>query len=231
MLSAQPTRLDYLVNSLSRNHDNRRRQVNNNNDDRPCSHHLMLVLKCLHLFPNQSYTLLVHLAASILKHMNERDEFVGLLNEFERSTEVDEDELAKSVKSSPFVMNVFKVRKQWLEARLAETPPVFSWSMPLASMPRHPRVEEFLRSDQAEMRYQLDSVDHVRSFIQLYGSDLSSSGYSDENGYSAQLSELTQPNGTSVLIKKTTKLFEQQMAKFKAYADELNKINSFLESK
>lgn len=154
------------------------------------------------------------LASALAERINEKGEFKELLRVFLAQHD--------STGKCPFVVDVLKRRQSWLESRVAGGAPVFSWRMPKATMPHHPQVEAFLHSDQVEFKYQFDPVGHLRNFISFHSDTY---GWNGKSGFSAEMSEMA---GKICLIKKTTKMFDQQTAEFNANTQELNNIKKFL---
>lgn len=122
----------------------------------------------------------------------------------------------------PALLSIFVEKKSALE-KLAREKPVFSWSMPDAKLSKYPLVEEFLRSEQTEMRYQFNSENDLRMFLNKYQDNF---GYSSiENGFSANITAL--PNRMA-RIEKTRKLFESKMEVFLSAPGKIQHINDFL---
>lgn len=171
------------------------------------------VLELLKSTNEQSATVLETVNKVILKSLGEVD---GL-------TERISEQHAR-FKQYPSIFSTFEVRKTWLENKLKEKP-TFSWRMPEATVPDHPEVEKFLRSEAATLRYQFKYVYQLRNFVRAYNDTF---GGTATRKFTAKMSE--QP-GKILLITKTRKWFDDQLNEFTAYASQLEHINSFLNLK
>lgn len=210
-LNSEPSCIERLLTSLIPSN-----RWNQKADKQKDAHlKLIVALKCLDLFSEQSRDFSNLLAGALAERINDKGEFKELLCEFERQDD--------SIRTCAFVVDVFKRRQTWLESKLAVGPPVFSWKMSQAIMPDHPQVEAFLRSDQLEFKYQFNRVAYLRRFISSYSNE-----WNNKNGgYSANMKELADK---ICLITKTKNMYDRQMTEFNAKTQELSNIKKFLAS-
>lgn len=209
-LKSEPSCIEYLLTTILP------RYTRDTEEQKEANRKLILVLKCLNLYPEQSREFLNALASALVECMNKKGEFKLFLGE----TQDD------SIRKCPFVIDVFKRRQSWLESRVEGGAPVFSWRMSQAKIPDYPQIQTFLRSDKLELKYQFDRVGPLRDLIKTYGDN--SYEWTNKKGcFSAEMRELP---GKVCLIKKTTKMFDHQTAEFNANTQELNNIKKFLVS-
>lgn len=180
------------------------------------NNNLLNLVKFLVKFPEQSSMLYEMIKTSMIKLMNEASDFGSFVEVL-----VKEKQAFKSCRP---IVDILEQRRQWLEKKLRERPQ-FSWKMPNAKMPNHPKIEQFLWSDQQTLVYgNLNDHSHLRNFIRKY-----SNSYSwGDGGYSVEMKE--QP-GLKVHIKKTRHWFDQKDREFVSYSSEFERIKCFLDSK
>jgi hypothetical protein len=103
--------------------------------------------------------------------------------------------------------------------------PVFSWRMPLASMPTHPEVELFLRSEKECFTEDgLTDIRHARNFVNKY----CTGGYI--NGYSIRGEAGGRGNGAFVNIHKTHSAFKEQLRCYSENQEERSRLKALLGS-
>ena len=128
------------------------------------------------------------------------------------------------------IIEMFEYRKKWLRDYLENEPePEFSWRMPHASIPGHPRVENFLKSDGKYLYYSIGfSLEYSRSFCFTFGNE-------NNEHYSAIMScsRFRAGKNARVNIKKTKTYFEKCTANYRAlieeYNQEIQSINMLLD--
>ena len=128
------------------------------------------------------------------------------------------------------IIEMFEYRKKWLRDYLKYEPePEFSWCMPHASIPGHPEVENFLKSDEKHFRYYIGvSLEYSRSFCDMFGNE-------NNEHYSAKMNSVRFRTGkeAQVSIEKTKTYFEKCKANYwgliEEYKQEIQSINMLLD--
>ena len=130
-----------------------------------------------------------------------------------------------SVRKCPALMKILERRQRMLNEKLKERPK-FTWRMPQATLPlyKHQDVQEFLRSDLEEMIYSPPFRDEneLELFIKNY-----QGFWNNERHYSCKI---TKDSDTSVLIKKTKKMFEHKIKQYNEFESELGCIKTFIKN-
>ena len=123
----------------------------------------------------------------------------------------------KNYRTNNYILALIKNHLKWLEEKY-KTVMLFSWCMPNASIPEHPRVQEFLKSDQQKITYfNFKSVVDARRFAKNYGGI--------KNGYSAQMSAGGRGKDSFVSISKTKELHNQKLGELSKIRSSIKKIN------
>ena len=128
------------------------------------------------------------------------------------------------------IIEMFEYRKKWLRDYLEYEPePEFSWRMPHASIPGHPEVENFLKSDRTYFYYSIGvCLEDSRSFCDMFGNE-------NSEHYSAKMNSVRFRTGkeAQVFIEKTKTYFEKCTANYRAlieeYNQEIHSINMLLD--
>lgn len=104
-------------------------------------------------------------------------------------------------KSSMTFFNLYKWRLDELKESLKKEP-TFSWSMPIAKMIQHPRVENFLRSDDQTLEYTgFVGIADARTFVNKF------QGFNKEYAYSVSMTPSGIGKKAHVFITKTRDLY------------------------
>eukprot|EP00794_Sanderia_malayensis_P009480 gene9480-10470_t len=116
-------------------------------------------------------------------------------------------------------------RIKWLISATSNEPK-FSWRMPKAHVPGHPKVEQFLRGPEEYFTYtKFRGVGHARNWIRKH---FSSVRYGGGGCYSAKATEGGRGSSTFVTITKSRDQFNKDTATFKKYQAELAKLRSII---
>ena len=122
----------------------------------------------------------------------------------------------KNYRTNNYILDLIKNHLKWLEEKY-RTLMIFSWCMSNASIPEHPSVQNFLKSDQQKMTYfNFKSVVDARRFAKKYGGI--------KNGYSAQMSGGGRGKGSFVIISKTKELHNQKLGELSKIRSSIKKI-------
>lgn len=177
-------------------------------------HSMIILIKCLNSFADKcTGHIFESVKNAIAANLNDR-ELIGthysILSELAKETDT-------SVKQCALLMSILEEREKFLEA--TQTNSKFSWRMPNAKIHAHPKIEEFLKSDQAEMEYKVEDknklFDLVTDFNERYMQD----------DYSATF---IKKSANVVLVKKTKRWFEDQEKLKQRYQAELKVIKAYL---
>ena len=129
------------------------------------------------------------------------------------------DNISKNVKgyqTNKHILALIKDHLKWLEEKYS-TIMLFNWCMSNASIPEHPKVEEFLKSDQQKMAYsEFKSLAEARSFAKKY------SGI--KNGYAAEMSVGGKAKDSFVTISKTKDLYTSKIGESSKLRSWIKKI-------
>lgn len=183
-------------------------------------HAFKWVITCLGLFPHVATSETIDvLCLAILNFMNEMNTLTNVLHDLKNQLDL--------IKNFPQLLSLFKKRKLFLEERLsAQGSPVFSWSMSQARLKKLPVIEKFLHGSEQSIEHDFGDGEKMKKFIKSYANSSEKSNVA-RNGFSIEIAELSD---TSVRIEKTNKLHEHQCEVHNRYVEELNSINSFLDS-
>lgn len=182
------------------------------------------VIKCLGLFVppgSTSSEAMNALCLAILNFMNEMNTLTNVLHDLKNDLDL--------IKKFPQLLSLFKSRRLFLIERIGtHGSPVFTWSMTQARLKKLPAIEKFLHGSEQSIDYDFGDREKMKKFIKAY-TDSSDKSNVARNGFSIEIVELS--NVTSVVrIEKTKKLHEYQCEVHNQYVEELNSINSFLDS-
>jgi len=131
-----------------------------------------------------------------------------------------------AVRRSPALLKILEARQRTLNEKIKERPK-FTWRMPqsrLASY-KYPSVHEFLQSDREEMIYYLPQFrgqGDLEKFIKKYNGF-----WNNGRQFSCRI---TKDSDSSVLIKKTKRLFEHRVKEYKECERELGCIKTFIKN-
>ena len=129
------------------------------------------------------------------------------------------DNISKNVKgyqTNKHILALIKDHLKWLEEKYS-TIMLFNWCMSNASIPEHPKVEEFLKSDQQIMAYsEFKSLAEARSFAKKY------SGI--KNGYATEMSVGGKAKDSFVTISKTKDLYTSKIGESSKLRSWIKKI-------
>lgn len=130
-----------------------------------------------------------------------------------------------AVRRSPALLKILEARQRTLNEMIKERPK-FTWRMPQSRLPsyKHPSVYEFLQSDREEMIYypsfRCGVEGEIEKFIKKYHGF-----WNNDRQFSCRI---TKDSNSSVLIKKTKRLFEHRVKEYKKHERELECIKTFI---
>ena len=98
----------------------------------------------------------------------------------------------------------------------------FTWCMPTATLPDHPRVEHFLRSEAETFEERFSGIRYARSFVNMYCND------QVQRGFSMKGNEGGTGQNSWVKMQKTRKLYEASLRKYAICQEERQRLLQLL---
>jgi len=180
----------------------------------PSSADLVLLIETVELFPEQQETQLDHIKRALIT-LKEKKTLGNHLKKLSNMLPVDSLKKFKEV---------FEHHLSNLKSNIPDHEE-FSWQMPLASVPGHPRVENFLRGNEQTMIYDgvFSSINHARNFAYKY-----SQYYSGPKLYSVVIEADGRGGDAFVRLAKTRDYYQNQLKELAKYKDDIKMFKSLI---